>query len=231
MNKRNLNASFASEKMKWRRFFIVRFRPCAWRVVGVGRYFLNYIYTRCGKIQDLYFSTPIYKKLEKPVPTRQPVKFSIVRLCFYSCLTSVNQVDIIPPYIPPIIVWRICLKSFTTFFLTVFASFSHTCMSVWKNTLTFWFECTCIWVWTYLRFDSNAFVFHNKGTCILEKSWGCFYSLQLERFAEDYICVFSNFVETIESYENKIVDCLIQSTLVFGRKLLRGASPCTQATT
>ena len=38
---------------------------------GLAGIFINYIYTRCGKIQDLYFSTPIYKKLEKPVPTCQ----------------------------------------------------------------------------------------------------------------------------------------------------------------
>ena len=91
MNKRNLKASFASGKMKWRRFFIGCFRPCAWRVVGVGRYFLNYIYTRCGKIQDLYFSTPIYKKLEKPVPTCQVLhcvkKHTYVLVRMYLCLS------------------------------------------------------------------------------------------------------------------------------------------------
>ncbi len=41
---------------------------------GLAGIFINYIYAGCGKIQRLYFSTPVYRKLEKPVTTRQPVK-------------------------------------------------------------------------------------------------------------------------------------------------------------
>ena len=41
---------------------------------GLAGIFINYIYAGCGKIQRLYFSTPVYRKFEKPVTTRQPVK-------------------------------------------------------------------------------------------------------------------------------------------------------------
>jgi len=31
--------------------------------------FIKYIYAGCGKIQRLYFSTPVYRKFKKPVTT------------------------------------------------------------------------------------------------------------------------------------------------------------------
>ena len=36
---------------------------------GLAGIFIKYIYAGCGKIQRLYFSTPVYRKFEKPVPT------------------------------------------------------------------------------------------------------------------------------------------------------------------
>ena len=190
MNKRNLKASFASKKMKWRRFFIGCFRPCAWRVVGVGRYFLNYIYTRCGKIQDLYFSTPIYKKLEKPMPTRQPVKFSIVRLCFYSWLVSVNQRDIISSAFLLLLFGGFVQNLSTRFFL-LFLHLFHTlaclcekhtyvlvrmylCLSL--NVLAFWFKRLCVSQQRHLHFrkELRVLLFSTIGK-VCRRLYLCFF--------------------------------------------------------
>ena len=38
---------------------------------GLAGIFIKYIYAGCGKIQRLYFSTPVYRKFKKPVTTRQ----------------------------------------------------------------------------------------------------------------------------------------------------------------
>ena len=40
---------------------------------GLAGIFINYIYAGCGTSLKSY-STPVYRKLEKPVTTRQPVK-------------------------------------------------------------------------------------------------------------------------------------------------------------
>lgn len=36
---------------------------------GLAGIFIKYIYAGCGKIQRLYFSTPVYRKFKKPVTT------------------------------------------------------------------------------------------------------------------------------------------------------------------
>lgn len=69
----------------------------------------------------------------------------------------------------------------------------------------FWIECTCV----FKRVES-AFIFCNWGG--LQGNMSVF---------------FSNFVKTIESYENKIVDCPVRPAFVFGWKFLCGASSCT----
>ena len=61
---------------------------------GLAGIFINYIYAGCGTTLKSY-STPVYRKFEKPVPTRQPVKLSAVSLCLFEGLIFVNQVSMV----------------------------------------------------------------------------------------------------------------------------------------
>ena len=61
---------------------------------GLAGIFIKYIYAGCGTSLKSY-STPVYRKFEKPVPTRQPVKLSAVSLCSFEGLMSVNQVSMV----------------------------------------------------------------------------------------------------------------------------------------
>ena len=45
---------------------------------GLAGIFTNCIYAGCGNKYDRLVSTPVYRKLEKPVTTRQPVKGRLV---------------------------------------------------------------------------------------------------------------------------------------------------------
>ena len=45
---------------------------------GLAGIFINCIYAGCGNKSDRLVSTPVYRKLEKPVTTRQPVKGRLV---------------------------------------------------------------------------------------------------------------------------------------------------------
>ena len=45
---------------------------------GLAGIFTNCIYAGCGNKYDRLVSTPVYRKLEKPVTTRQPVKCKLV---------------------------------------------------------------------------------------------------------------------------------------------------------
>ena len=73
---------------------------------GLAGIFINYIYAGCGTTLKSY-STPVYRKFEKPVPTRQPVKLSAVGLCLFEGLIFVNQVSMVFSSILPCY----CLRS------------------------------------------------------------------------------------------------------------------------
>ena len=45
---------------------------------GLAGIFINCIYAGCGNKYDRLVSTPVYRKFEKPVTTRQPVKCKLV---------------------------------------------------------------------------------------------------------------------------------------------------------
>ena len=62
---------------------------------GLAGIFINCIYAGCGNKSVVLVSTPVYRKFEKPVPTRQPVKLSAVSLCLFEGLMFVNQVNIV----------------------------------------------------------------------------------------------------------------------------------------
>ena len=94
----------------------------------------------------------------------------------------------------------------------------HLCFS--SNALAFGFECTCVLIQTALRFRLNALAFLKELRVLL-------FSVIGELCRGICLCFFSNFVKTIESYENKIVDCPVRPAFVFGRKFLCGASSCT----
>ena len=111
---------------------------------GLAGIFIKYIYAGCGKIQRLYFSTPVYRKFEKPVPTpttRQAFRCRFMLLCWFNvCKSGKYGFSSILPYY--------CLKSlfegiFTHFFVLVLHLFA------------FAYLCEK----THLRFDSNALVF------------------------------------------------------------------------
>ena len=55
---------------------------------GLAGIFINYIYAGCGNKSVVLVSTPVYRKFEKPVPTRQPVKLSAVSLCLFEDVFS-----------------------------------------------------------------------------------------------------------------------------------------------
>ena len=74
---------------------------------GLAGIFINYIYAGCGNKSVVLVSTPVYRKFEKPVPTRQPVKLSAVSLCLFEGLMFVNQVNIVFSSILPCY----CLRS------------------------------------------------------------------------------------------------------------------------
>ena len=119
---------------------------------GLAGIFINYIYAGCGTTLKSY-STPVYRKFEKPVPTRQPVKLSAVGLCSFGSLMFVNQVSMV--FLPffLIIAWSLCFKAFPHasaywfyifLHLRIFVKKTHLCFSL--NALTFWLKCTCVLV-------------------------------------------------------------------------------------
>ena len=109
---------------------------------GLAGIFIKCIYAGCGKIQRLYFSTPVYREFAKPVPTpttRQAFRCRFMLLCWFNvCKSGKYGFSSILPYY--------CLKSlfegiFTHFFVLVLHLFAYLCEK------------------THLRFDSNALVF------------------------------------------------------------------------
>ena len=74
---------------------------------GLAGIFINCIYAGCGNKSVVLVSTPVYRKFEKPVPTRQPVKLSAVGLCLFDGLIFVNQESMVFSSILPCC----CLRS------------------------------------------------------------------------------------------------------------------------
>ena len=112
---------------------------------GLAGIFIKYIYAGCGTSLKSY-STPVYRKFEKPVPTpttRQAFRCRFMLLCWFNVCKSGKYGFFFHSslLLLEIFVWR----HFHTLFRAGFTSVCI-CISLWKNALTFWFKCTCVLV-------------------------------------------------------------------------------------
>ena len=136
---------------------------------GLAGIFIKYLYAGCGTSLKSY-STPVYRKFEKPVPTPTTRQAFRCRFMLLSWFFSVNQVSMIFLPFSLIFAWGLCLKAFSHAFscwfyiclhLHIFVKKRtyvlvqmHLCFS--SNALAFWFKRTCVLGWMHLRFRESG---------------------------------------------------------------------------